>query len=756
MELERTLIVAMIVSMSLVTPTFALQFELYDQFTGRPISGLKVTAGGERCTTDYSGVCIVGGETEMDRVDVGGAIIIPETDKYFGASFSTSLTETVTQRYYLERKTAYARVEDYTLSVALVLDSSSSMAETDFPPSRIGAAKHAAKEFVNLMGGTDEGSIISFRDSAAIRADLTRDKTKLLESIDGISADGTTAIETGMEQAVEVLSGVDGETAVLLLSDGCNCIRSSMFSDCKPGEPYKYLNELKSNKIKVFTIGLGAQGDDFCDDVLIRIAEETGGKYYYAPSSADLEEIFTMLSMESKGIEIETTNKTGCIEAELSDKYGPYEGTFSLSSKSGAQKCTTQCEFCSLEKGHYEISLSAPLHESTELSLYFPPKLGILLKGHLRGDYSGSVDFTFIDENSGANPRVKVRLKEHTEYCEGSCVFDQLLVGAVYEFEVESGGYDVLKVDSDVCKLKGGLINCKPNQDSSATVYIGKGCSSDLQCGTKEKCEDGFCKATKLRILFIPMNWGGSEDEFKKAVDEMGSKYLDRIPLKDCSQYFETITAGFGDYGADWSENGYCIDAKVTKTKCEDKGGTLKLIERCADQYAKNSVEYDYVIALIDDDVCKTRDKGNSNGWAWPSRSNAIFAESQSPLIVSHELGHNFGLADQYCDCSGTTSAGHCSSNLKDVKNPIKAELGCDRNGGCCEINKVQPYSNCNLWCDGNYDMEWSSGKGNDRTVMSNKITQRKWWSLMAPEQGHYSIAEYEYMENNYDKMRCE
>ncbi len=172
------------------------------------------------------------------------------------------------------------------LEVALVLDRSGSMERDDYRPTRIEAAKTAAKVFLEQIQTGDSTALVSFNERVTLDVPLTEDRDRTLDALSRLRPDGYTAIGDGLQLAFEVLQREDStETvkAIVLLSDG---------SSNEGRDPVDVAEAVGNAGIPVFTVGIGAPGDDFDESVLKTIAERTGGEYLYAPNERELSRVY--------------------------------------------------------------------------------------------------------------------------------------------------------------------------------------------------------------------------------------------------------------------------------------------------------------------------------------------------------------------------------------------------------------------------------------------------------------------------------
>jgi len=110
---------------------------------------------------------------------------------------------------------------------ALVLDTSSSMASDDWPPSRIEAGKSAAKAYCRRraeLAPNARVAIVAYNSSAEIVCGLTAVShvATLDAAIDDLCASGCTNMKAGLELAHQLLAGTKGDCEIVLLSDGHN------------------------------------------------------------------------------------------------------------------------------------------------------------------------------------------------------------------------------------------------------------------------------------------------------------------------------------------------------------------------------------------------------------------------------------------------------------------------------------------------------------------------------------------------------
>ncbi|PYV43610.1 MAG: aerotolerance regulator BatA [Acidobacteria bacterium] len=208
------------------------------------------------------------------------------------------------------------------VDVMMAVDISGSMAAEDFrPKNRISVAKQVVKDFVQGRR-SDRIGLVIFAAKSFTKCPLTIDYDVLLRQIDdvhlGAIEDGT-AIGNGLATAINRLRLSKAKSRVIiLLTDGVN----------NSGEidPLTAADIAKSLGIKVYAVGVGKEGIapfpvndpvfgkryvdvevQIDEEVLRKIAQMTGGKYFRAVDRDSLERIFkTIDGLEKSKISVKS------------------------------------------------------------------------------------------------------------------------------------------------------------------------------------------------------------------------------------------------------------------------------------------------------------------------------------------------------------------------------------------------------------------------------------------------------------------
>ena len=200
-------------------------------------------------------------------------------------------------------------------TVVLAFDVSGSMAATDMTPSRVEAAKAAARTFVRRQPSTIRIGVVAFGDSGLITQQATTDRATVLAAIDRLTPQGGTALGRGIQTSLSLIAGktvqlnddngsieangqdlgYHGSAAVILLSDGENT---------SGPDPLEVAQVASTAGVRVYPIGLGSpQGtvmeiDGFqvataLDEPLLRqIASTTDGEYFPAADQQALAKVY--------------------------------------------------------------------------------------------------------------------------------------------------------------------------------------------------------------------------------------------------------------------------------------------------------------------------------------------------------------------------------------------------------------------------------------------------------------------------------
>jgi Ca-activated chloride channel family protein len=196
-------------------------------------------------------------------------------------------------------------------SIVLATDVSGSMTATDLKPSRLVAAKRAARQFVDQVPSRVNIGILAFNGVPTVLHSPTRDRAAVRAAIDGMTPSGATATGEAIAAGTLMLRPNGSQNrrrppaAILLLSDG---------SSTRGRDPIEQAREARRLGVRVYTVALGTDGGTITvhrqngttvtrrvppdPAALAQIARVSQGKAFTAGSSGRLKEIYEKLGSE--------------------------------------------------------------------------------------------------------------------------------------------------------------------------------------------------------------------------------------------------------------------------------------------------------------------------------------------------------------------------------------------------------------------------------------------------------------------------
>ncbi|HZO15047.1 MAG TPA: VWA domain-containing protein [Polyangiaceae bacterium] len=181
-----------------------------------------------------------------------------------------------------------------TVDIMFVFDRSGSMQGDPLAKAKVGA-----KEFLSQLDDRDRVSLLPFNNIVPEAVDdpveLTKARDKITQGVDGIFADGGTALYDAIAAAHKKLDGAAKKEpkriyAMVVLSDGLD--RDSRTSIDALEQQIAVSEEATSPPVRLFTIAYGAEADPA---TLARIAERGGGASFKG-DTASISEIYRGLA----------------------------------------------------------------------------------------------------------------------------------------------------------------------------------------------------------------------------------------------------------------------------------------------------------------------------------------------------------------------------------------------------------------------------------------------------------------------------
>lgn len=151
--------------------------------------------------------------------------------------------------------------------------------------------KTAANSFVDYLNIEDECAIIDFESEIHQTVDFTYDKDLLHNAINNLSAGGNTALWDAIKLGVDkTASSSNQRKAVIAMTDG-------LINAGDIREVSSLLDGIQTQNVPVYTISLGSN-INAAD--LQTVAANTGGEYFNAPTSPELETIYNKMTIRTQ------------------------------------------------------------------------------------------------------------------------------------------------------------------------------------------------------------------------------------------------------------------------------------------------------------------------------------------------------------------------------------------------------------------------------------------------------------------------
>jgi Ca-activated chloride channel family protein len=213
-------------------------------------------------------------------------------------------------------------------TVILTFDVSGSMAADDFKPTRIEAAKAAAREFIDRQPREVQIGIVAFSDNGFSVQVPTNDKDSLLAAINRLSPQRGTSLANGILASLNAINAISGKpasltysnlpsqpgptptpvprgtyipAAIILLSDGQNN---------ENPDPLTAARAAIDRGVRVYTVGIGSAAGttlhingfniftQLNEQMLKEVSQVSDGAYYNAENQEDLLKIYENLGTQ--------------------------------------------------------------------------------------------------------------------------------------------------------------------------------------------------------------------------------------------------------------------------------------------------------------------------------------------------------------------------------------------------------------------------------------------------------------------------
>jgi Ca-activated chloride channel homolog len=209
----------------------------------------------------------------------------------------------------LARPHAMVSVPQEEATVVLAIDTSRSMVAKDVPPSRLAVAQRAVRGFLEKLPENYRVGMVSFAQSAQTVLPATANRQAAQAALRSLRTGDGTALGEGIARAIQVAQRVPAEegkkppASILVLSDGAQT--QGVLTPLQAAERARKL------RIPVYTVAFGTENGvvEVVDDngfrqrvtvppdppTLRRVSQATGGRFYAAPTAAQLEAVYEEL-----------------------------------------------------------------------------------------------------------------------------------------------------------------------------------------------------------------------------------------------------------------------------------------------------------------------------------------------------------------------------------------------------------------------------------------------------------------------------
>jgi Ca-activated chloride channel family protein len=207
------------------------------------------------------------------------------------------------------RPQAAIKVPKRQATLVLAMDTSASMTADDVEPTRLEAARSAARTLLESLPDQARVGVVGFAQYAATISPVLSDKEAVLKAIEDARPEGGTALGEAIDQALAMGRAATGNAkaskkngppfAIIVLSDGASTTGR---------DPLSAAQRAKDAGVPVYTVALGTDEgsvevtDEFGQthvvpvppdkETLQTIAETTGGKTYEAPTEEQLRSVY--------------------------------------------------------------------------------------------------------------------------------------------------------------------------------------------------------------------------------------------------------------------------------------------------------------------------------------------------------------------------------------------------------------------------------------------------------------------------------
>ena len=189
-------------------------------------------------------------------------------------------------------------VQNLPLTVGILIDTSGSMAG-----SLVDTVKAASGFLQSIMTPRDKAFAISFARRPTLLMPPTDDVGAVVQAIEGIQAVGETALHDALVHSLYYFRGVQGQRALVLLSDGDDNASNIKYKDA--------LDYASRSGVAIYAIGLNLPPFEASVHAkLEEFAKQTGGRIFFTHNAEELAGIYKQIEIELRSRYLVAYNST--------------------------------------------------------------------------------------------------------------------------------------------------------------------------------------------------------------------------------------------------------------------------------------------------------------------------------------------------------------------------------------------------------------------------------------------------------------
>lgn len=237
-------------------------------------------------------------EVEVNLVELYVAV----TDR--SGNLVTDLKQSDFEVYESGKKQEIAKfelVQNLPLTLGVLIDTSGSMAG-----SMVETEKAAAGFLESVMRPKDRAFAVSFARRPRLEMPPTDDVGAVVQAIEGLQAVGDTALHDALVHSLYYFRGVQGQRALVLLSDGDDNASYINYKDA--------IEYARRSGVAIYTIGLNISAlEQGIRGKLNELAEATGGRTFFTGDPEELPGIYKQIETELRSRYLVAYNSTDTV-----------------------------------------------------------------------------------------------------------------------------------------------------------------------------------------------------------------------------------------------------------------------------------------------------------------------------------------------------------------------------------------------------------------------------------------------------------